>query len=249
MESRISNEYGFHAAQFVDGRNGWVSNEKSMYSTTDGGKTWRHLPLRLALDSRVSSFFFVDNAKGWMTVVNHADAERYALGNSSRILASSDGGRSWTEQANFPDEVDIGCIKFLNRSEGLAVGARVIDGKPAYNELFVVMTNDGGKKWHNISEKVKRAIRNDSGVASDYAHNLEWSFPSRVLLLTRAGRIISSSDQGLTWKCLVQFKDQRPNGSISSTGYFRLLLDPHGSICVTAGSEGEEGYWGPCYVI
>jgi len=244
VESKIGFEDGFTAAQFTDGRNGWAGTENSLYRTTDGGATWKRLTLNLPLDSHISSFFFIDKANGWLTVVNQSDVERYGLGNSSCILASSDGGGSWVQQASFPDEVDIGCIRFLNGNQGLAFGARVVAEKPPYNEILALSTMDGGKKWNNISETLKAALRNEYGIAADYAHYIDWSSPSRILCLTRYGRLIGSTDQGQTWKVIARFKDERPGGYISSTGYYKLVLDTRGRISVIAGSEGEEGYWG-----
>jgi photosystem II stability/assembly factor-like uncharacterized protein len=245
VESKIGSGERFQTAQFVDAQNGWASTNKSLYHTSDGGNTWEGLALNLPSDSTISSFFFINEAVGWLTVVNRSFVEpRYGLGNSSRILTSNDGGRSWIEQASFPDEVDLGCVRFLNANEGVATGARVIDAQPPYSEIFAIRTSDGGKSWKNISEKVGQAIKSEYGLAYDYAHRIDWSSSSRLLLLTRLGKVISSTDQGETWKTIAHFKDERPEGFISSTGYYKLVLNPLGMINVIAGAEGDEGFWG-----
>jgi hypothetical protein len=99
-------------------------------------------------------------------------------------------------------------------------------------------TSDGERTWTNISERVK------STVHSDVVQDINWRTPSQILFLTVSGNIISSSDRGETWTQVVQFKDERPNGSVSSTGYYRLAFDTRGRVRVIAGAKGDEGYWG-----
>jgi photosystem II stability/assembly factor-like uncharacterized protein len=243
-ESKISSGERFQAAQFVDARHGWARSNKSLYMTSDGGKNWEPIALNLSPDSNLSSFFFINDTKGWLTIVNRVNSAHYGMSNSSRIMTSSDGGKSWTEQASFPDEVDLSCIRFLNVNDGIATGFRVIEAQPLSYELFAIRTDDGGKSWKNIAENLALAIQDENGFTYDFAHAIHWSSPSNLLLLTRGGKIVSSSDQGETWNLLVQFKDQRPEGFISSTGYRSLAISPEGNISVVAGAEGTEGFWG-----
>lgn len=248
IKSSPGSPFEFKGAQFINGKKGWARTEKSLYQTSDGGKTWRRLPLNMPQHSRIYSLFFIDEERGWLAEVTQVDNERYGLGYSSRIMVTEDGGKSWSEQKNFPDEVNISEIKFLNANDGLAVGARVIDHRPPYDEIFVLTTSNGGRVWNNISDGVKAAIRNDSGIANDTGSGIHWSSKSNIFLLTRNGRVVSSTDQGRTWNMLVEFQDVRPDGSNSSTGYYKLLLDPKEQIRVIAGASGDEGHWGDLIV-
>jgi|KBSSwiStaDraftv2_1062776.scaffolds.fasta_scaffold98873_2 photosystem II stability/assembly factor-like uncharacterized protein len=234
--------YEFTHAQFISENHGWAMSSASLYRTINAGKTWELLPKEPEKDARFTSFFFVDESHGWLTAVKQVSAKRYGLGNSSVIMVTDDGGQSWKEQASFPNEVVLSEIRFLNTSEGIAVGAQVIDDKPAYYELLVVKTSNAGNEWNNISEPAKAAIKNEYGIANDSGRNIQWR-PSSMLLLTRYGKVIRTTDGGKTWEFIASFQDKRPDGVISSTGYHKLALDGD-QVRVVAGGMGDEGYWG-----
>jgi hypothetical protein len=131
----------------------------------------------------------------------------------------------------------------LNNNEGLVTGAKTIGSRPPYYELFVLSTSNGGREWKDISEEAKASIKNDDGIANDSGEHIHWT-TSSLLLLTRYGRVIGTADGGKTWQAIASFKDERPNGFVSSTGYYKLLLDPAQKLRVLAGGTGDEGYWG-----
>jgi photosystem II stability/assembly factor-like uncharacterized protein len=251
VETRIKGKVGelfeFKRAQFVNENHGWAMSSGSLHRTTDGGKSWERLPQKPENEATFEALFFLDESRGWLTAVKRDYKERYGLGNSSVIMVTNDGGGSWTLQSSFPNEVVISEIRFSNKDEGLAVGARIIDSRPPYKELLLLKTSNGGKDWSNISESVKSAIKHENAIASDSGRHVEWT-SSSVLLLTGSGRVLRSEDRGETWNLLASFTDERPNGVISSTGYHKLALDSEGRIRVVAGGEGDEGYWGDLVV-
>jgi len=235
--------FKFKRAQFINENYGWVMSDYSLYRTTDGGKNWERLSQEPEKHARFASFSFVDESHGWLIVVKQDFAEHYGIGNSSVIMATVDGGKSWKLQASFPDEVELRDIKFANVGEGLAVGAKGLDKRPDRSELFIVGTASGGKDWNDISGPAKAAFRNEWGVANDsgkYIHETS----SSVLLLTQAGRVMSTTDNGKTWNTVVIFKDERPGGFVSSTSYHKVVLDPEQRFRVVAAATGDEGYWG-----
>jgi len=248
IETKIKGKAGapfeFKRAQFIDENHGWAMTDHALHRTTDGGNTWERLPQEPEEDARFTSFFFVDESHGWLTTVKRIFAKRYGLGNSSVIFVTDDGGRSWKLQASFPNEIVIEEIRFFSANEGLVVGAQVIDGRPPYSELLVLKSSNGGKEWRNTSEAAKAAIKDEYGIANDSGTHVQWTSSSSVLLLTRDGKVISTTDDGKTWKLIASFKDERPNGVISSTGYHKLVLDPERRVRVVAGGMGDEGYWG-----
>src|SRR5688572_22445442 len=74
-----------------------------------------------------------------LTAVRFADAKHgWAVGHDSVILATSDGGESWTQQFSAPSEQrPLLDVHFNDATTGMAVGAY-----GAYYE-----TGDGGKTW------------------------------------------------------------------------------------------------------
>ncbi|HUS12318.1 MAG TPA: hypothetical protein VMZ30_17760 [Pyrinomonadaceae bacterium] len=227
--------------QFANAKTGWAGTDKNLYKTSDGGNSWEHLALNVPDSSHISAFFFIDEGKGWLSLVDNLNIDADTRGNFSRVMITHDGGQSWTEQSNFSDGVMINEIKFLNSTTGLAAGGRIVNASQPYEETFAVSTTDGGKTWKNISNNIKSTAKDGY---SRPVSSINWSEPSQVVLLLRGGKVIISSDNGEIWKSLVQFEDVRPNGSVSSTGYYKMVVDTVGNLRVLAGAMGEEGYWG-----
>lgn len=76
------------------------------------------------LASRLNSVDFVDSSYGWI------------VGDASVVLATTDGGLSWTKQD--PGVVcNLRCVRFIDRERGWAVGAGA----------HILATNDGGNTW------------------------------------------------------------------------------------------------------
>jgi photosystem II stability/assembly factor-like uncharacterized protein len=132
----------------------------------DNGVTWRRAksppaPLLTAVD-------FVDAKHGW------------AVGHDSVILATADGGETWSQQFSAPaDQRPLLDVLFLDEKTGFAVGA--------YGAFYE--TDDGGKSW------------NPRQVIPDDKHlNALLRLPhGHLLLLGEAGTLLVSKDAGKTW--------------------------------------------------
>jgi photosystem II stability/assembly factor-like uncharacterized protein len=244
VKGKAGEPFDFKRAQFIDENHGWAMTEYWLYRTTDGGMNWERLQQNPEKDSRFTAFFFVDESHGWLAAVKQVPAKRWGLGSSSVIMVTNNGGKSWQIQGSFPDEVEIHEIRFFNPSAGLAVGARTIDSQAPYEELLVLRTSNGGNEWNNTSEPAKAVIRNEYGMANDAGRHIEWLSASPVLLLTRFGRVISTTDSGTTWTLVATFKNDRPDGFTFPTAMHKLALDPQGRIRVVAGGIGEDVYHG-----
>ena len=132
----------------------------------DGGATWRRAKSPAA--PLLTAVHFVDARQGW------------AVGHDSVILATGDGGESWTQQFSAPAENrPLLDVHFLDANQGIAVGAY-----GAYYE-----TGDGGRTW------------NDRKVLADDKHmNAILALPQgHLVVLGEAGTIIVSADAGKTW--------------------------------------------------
>ena len=235
-------------AQFVNEQTGWAITEKSVFITSDGTTSWRRLPFQAPNESRVASLFFVDEATGWLAVTKQTSTERYGQGNSSQVLATRDGGSTWQEQANLTEEVKINDISFFDANHGLVVGSKMIDQPreqgPPYVEIAAWRTNNGGKVWTEISDTLKTALNSARVSANDSGRDIQWLSSTQILLLTKHGKILKTLDQGTTWQAIARFEDERPHGLVSSTGYYKLILNTENNISVIAGALGDEGFWG-----
>ena len=240
-ERRVEGAAGLRSAQFLDPDNGWVAGRDSLFKTADAGNTWERLRVDVPPRSRISSFFFVNGTKGWLARVrsDDTDAARYWARNSSDIMTTDDGGSTWKPQASFKGEVIIGSVKFLNASEGFAVGSTLVDGRPPYLETFVARTADGGRTWSDLSKGVNSAIENSGEVASDEVTDVHLPSASRVVLLTGLGQVISSDDGGESWKVVTRMERER-----LQTYYHKISPDGKGGVRMIARETGEEGYRG-----
>jgi photosystem II stability/assembly factor-like uncharacterized protein len=106
----------------------------------DGGRTWQEVRLP-GLEGRVGGAqtylpgppLFLDPRTGFVTVVtSEADGTT-----TTRILETSDGGRTWTETARQPVAASAGLV-ILDATHWLL---------PTYNTFGLQATDDGGATW------------------------------------------------------------------------------------------------------
>lgn len=119
-----------------------------------------------------------------LTAVEFADAKRgWAVGHDSVILATTDGGETWTQQFSAPSEQrPLLDVLFLTPDNGFAVGA--------YGAFYE--TTDGGKTWN------ARKILNDD----KHLNAILRLSDGKLLVLGEAGTILASADSGKTWTAL-----------------------------------------------
>jgi photosystem II stability/assembly factor-like uncharacterized protein len=235
---RIPKAENLQHAQFLDAAIGWVSNNRSLFATTDGGRTWQQSNLNIPDDSRISSFSFLSPQIGWVSVVREIRNEENRVSYTSRLIVSTDAGKSWTERDGFNENVEVNVIRFLNPKTGFAAGLRVVQAKVPYPGMFLTRTDDGGSTWRDVSAEAKTAINEVSGGSNDYVADIVFTSSGNVNVLTAFGRTITSSDAGRSWKQLKQFRDERPQ-----TSYEKLFLYDE-TMVVLSGTISREGTWG-----
>ena len=114
---------------------GWVVGDFGLVAkTTDGGKTWQLEDVsqqRTSAGQRVTvgevrfnAVYFVDAESGWI------------VGDAGVILATSNGGKSWSLQEG-PIRENLRGVYFRDRQSGWAVGENGV----------MLSTQDGGKTW------------------------------------------------------------------------------------------------------
>jgi photosystem II stability/assembly factor-like uncharacterized protein len=120
--------------------------------TTDGGQTWRQIPSQFK--NKIRSVWFIDAQRGWALTIERD------------ILATADGGATWTTQRKAgkvklkllgnrrepdldqPEQIDQ--LYFIDANHGWAWGGGRKDEYAEQPGIFLT-TIDGGKNWNQIS--------------------------------------------------------------------------------------------------
>jgi photosystem II stability/assembly factor-like uncharacterized protein len=136
----------------------------------DNGATWTQakVPTRQML----TSVFFVNDKKGWVT------------GHDSLILATEDGGETWTEQfIDLEREAPLLDIWFKNAEHGFAVGAYGV----------MLETTDGGAQWDDISDRLDNEDQR-------HLNGITEIKDAGLFVVGEMGSMYRSADWGQTWE-------------------------------------------------
>ncbi|OEC39077.1 hypothetical protein A7D27_19875 [Pseudomonas sp. 1D4] len=149
-----------------------VGDRGHILYSDDDGKSWTQakVPTRQML----TAVYFVDDKKGW------------AVGHDAQILASEDGGATWTLQfEDLQREAPLLDVWFKDASTGFAVGS--------YGALLA--TEDGGKNWEDVSDRLDNEDQyhiNAIAAVKD----------SGLFIVGEMGSMFRSPDWGQTWERL-----------------------------------------------
>ena len=149
-----------------------VGDRGHIVYSDDQGKTWTQakVPTRQLL----TAVYFVDDKNGW------------AVGHDAQILASADGGLTWTKQfEDLARESPLLDVWFKDASSGFAVGA--------YGTLLE--TSDGGKNWEDVSDRLDNEDQfhlNAIAAVKD----------AGLFIVGESGSMFRSADEGQTWEKL-----------------------------------------------
>ena len=149
-----------------------VGDRGHILYSDDQGKTWTQakVPSRQLL----TAVYFVDDQHGW------------AVGHDAQILASADGGLTWSKQfEDLKRESPLLDVWFKDVNSGLAVGA--------YGALLE--TTDGGKNWEDVSDRLDNEDQfhlNAIAAVKD----------AGLFIVGESGSMFRSADWGQTWEKL-----------------------------------------------
>lgn len=158
--------------------------------TTDGGLTWKvdTLPVEPSEHFRIACISASGPDSAWVSALEDGPG-----GYFPRVLATFDGGDSWTEQ-------DVGFINsygaqihFFDHTEGVLVGA----GAGAYHHQ-IFKTYDAGNTWiklspENLPDMPLWEYNADDGYAA---------MGDTIWVGTSRGRVLRSTNRGEHWSAL-----------------------------------------------
>jgi photosystem II stability/assembly factor-like uncharacterized protein len=184
-----------HAISFSDDTHGIVvGNSGTIFTTSDGGKTWI-----LRQDAKKQNY-----TKEHLVAVFTIGDQAWASGFDGAILHSSDGGATWEKQNGGPDtaaQTAVTSTSMFSSSAGGSVTTMDLEGIYFINPNLgwcvgwsgtILRTTDGGKHWEAINTDAASWSLN-TVYFRDEKHGWATGF---------SGELLSSDDGGLTWKAL-----------------------------------------------
>ena len=149
-----------------------VGDRGHILFSDDEGRTWTQakVPTRQLL----TAVYFVDDQHGW------------AVGHDAQILASNDGGASWSKQfEDLKREAPLLDVWFKDLQTGFAVGA--------YGALLE--TTDGGQHWQDIGERLDNEDQ-------FHLNGIAYVKDAGLFAVGEQGSMFRSPDDGETWEKL-----------------------------------------------
>ncbi|MGB9089121.1 MAG: YCF48-related protein, partial [Pseudomonas farsensis] len=146
-----------------------VGDRGHILFSDDQGKTWTQA--RVPTRQLLTAVFFLDDKRGW------------AVGHDAQILASSDGGATWSKQfEDLSREAPLLDVRFLDAQHGFAVGA--------YGALLE--TTDGGQHWQDVAERLDNPDQLHLNAITEVKG-------AGLFIVGEQGSMFRSSDAGQAW--------------------------------------------------
>lgn len=147
-----------------------VGDRGHILYSDDLGQNW--VQAKVPTRQMLTALYFVDDQHGW------------AVGHDAQILATTDGGQTWTKQfEDLEREAPLLDVWFKDLQTGFAVGA--------YGALL--QTLDGGKSWEDISDR----LDNEDAY---HLNAIAAVKDSGVFVVGEMGVMFRSADWGETWE-------------------------------------------------
>lgn len=194
----VHNKVFYDAMQFWNDQEGITIGDPtddclSIIITRDGGNTWNKLPCDVLPKAKEGEAAFAASNTNIAIVESHVWIA--TGGNASRVLYSSDKGRTWsifeTPIIQGLPTTGMYSIAFYDEKNGFAIGGDYT--KPTDNQSNKIKTTDGGKTWQIVAQ----------GQQPGYSSCVQFVPNSNAKKLIAVGSGIDYSDDGgMNWKRL-----------------------------------------------
>jgi len=131
-----------HGFDAVDALHAWAGQDAGeIVYTVNGGRQWVRSSVQ-GFDTfgQIMDIAFADTSTGWA-----AGADAFFGGSRGVLSRSSDGGKTWHEQVEFPD-FTFNRLEAISPLNAYAVGTYDLGGRG-----MVLRTTDGGSFWQDVT--------------------------------------------------------------------------------------------------
>jgi len=221
---RLSPQIGYIA--------GWTGTGLGLAKTSDGGATWRRIPIPV---SHLTALRFIDERVGWVGGFANRDVPQVACQQAPPagaqpckgvVLRTEDGGNSWQTVLAIPTDGVVGePILQIQAVDGQRAWALTIDQSPCQYPClsYVQRTTDGGKTWTAVLHGQVAAIRFASA-SRGWAALANTPSPGTT-------EVLETSDGGSTWVTGLRTTSGDAYGLDAATIYTAWLLTRNGAYC------------------
>ncbi|MFN3752809.1 T9SS type A sorting domain-containing protein [Flavobacterium sp.] len=159
--------------------------------TTDGGNTWTPGTINVGDPTlSINNIAPISATTAWVSALTPT------IGNNGVIYKTTDAGATWEQQnigAFNAASSFINGVHFFDANNGISFGDAVA------GEFEIYTTSDGGETWDPVpGANIPNPL--GSGATIEYGYNGGNVFIGNTAwLVTNRGRILKSTDMGLTW--------------------------------------------------
>jgi glucose/arabinose dehydrogenase/photosystem II stability/assembly factor-like uncharacterized protein len=134
--------------ELLTASSGWVLLDKSLFWTSDAGKTWDEIGPSFPVDAAVQDVEFIDSNSGWiLSTTNNEDGS-----SNFTIIHTTDHGASWSattpqlfESGEIPAHSEKADMGWLDVQSGWIAVKQSSSSNFSLGTLFT--TSDGGNTW------------------------------------------------------------------------------------------------------
>lgn len=240
---KLPTENAVDFVQFSSDKVGWLGSQSGeIYSTTDGGTTWRDM--NTGGSGFIAKMQFISESTGWIVVDHYSKELDKAAGTRSKVLQTGNGAETWTVQLDM-QSVELMDFKAASREVLWVVGSKFRSaGQIIVSEFLLLQSKNGGVKWIDQSAQLNTFIRRMDGRVVESPAALFVSESNTLVLLTRNGVVLKTVDEGQTWSRVVNINTKGlPAQKLIANTTFPFILagmgGNHGTASLLATSNHD----------
>ncbi len=204
----LDNEAIFSYIYFVDSLTGFISANRGILKTIDGGNSWYEVYTN-GLQLSYKDLAFINQTTG------------FAVGVYTNILKTTDGGETW-------DIVESGATFWLNQIEFFDESTGIITG---YSTEKILRTTDGGESWDLVD--YPQGLPNDFVLDINSINNVK-GFAFVFSSSSYSGYLLRTQNTGLTWDTVysdyglysghIDFSNEMQGAMVPTSFYSNLVI-------------------------